>query len=187
MNKIKGKKIISELILVLSAFCFIGIIYYVNNKIITYRSNVLEDYNKLALLQKEKDTLDAYNKILLKDSKESLQIQKYILVDNRKDLLNLIDQIEKYATNNGLSDDSSPMSVSVEKREDASLTKYNGSDAVISIQVSGSDKSIDRFLDLLKSLPLISYIEKINVTFNNISGKNTANITFVIYQKNEDK
>ncbi|MBC7981609.1 hypothetical protein H7X65_00865, partial [Candidatus Parcubacteria bacterium] len=92
MNKINlnlNKKIISATVLVVVVLMFVYPVYFVNSKIRNYKAEVLGDYTKLAELQSEKNVLDMYNKILLKGSKESVQIKKYILSGDRKDVLGL--------------------------------------------------------------------------------------------------
>ena len=162
------------------AACVAGF-YIAHTKIHNYKSDVLTDYNTLAALEYERNVLHIYNKILAKGSKESLQIQKHVLIDDRKKLLGLINQIEEYAKNNGLTENGNSPVLSVATRENAAITKYDAKDIVIEIKVVGGQKKIDDFLILLDNLPQASYMEKINST------KTGTAITLVIYQKNEVK
>ena len=190
MNKQKiniNKKSISIIVLAIVTMVFVYAVYIINDKIRSYRSDVLGDYTKLAELESEKKILDVYNKILLKGSKESIEIKKHILTNDRKIVLGLINEIENYTKKSGLTENGASPIVSVSTRENALLTKYNGVDLVINIRVVGAEKSIDNFINILDNLPLISYIEKIDTKFDSMINKNSATIVLVIYQKNEVK
>lgn len=187
MNNLKNKKTISSIFLILTLCIFIFVIYVVNNKIRNYKTEVLLDYNRLAELENEKNTFDTYNKILIKGSNESIKIKKYILSNDRKEVLGLINEFEEYTKKVGLTENNTSPIVSVATRENALITKYNATDLVINIRVIGSEKVIEEFINILNSLPMISYIEKMDIRFDNISKKNSANIVLIIYQKNEIK
>lgn len=182
-----NKKFVSITILVIVILIFVYPVYFVNSKIRNYKTEVLGDYNKLAELKSEKSVLDMYNKILLKGSKESIEIKKHILSGDRKDVLGLINELENYTKKVGLTDNGVSPIQSVATRENASLTKYKATDLVVNIKVVGSEKNIDNFINLLNNLPMISYIEKVDIRFDPISNKNSANIVLVMYQKNEAK
>ena len=181
------KKTVSAVVLVLALLFFAYPIYFVNSKIRNYKADALEDYTKLAQLESEKNVLDMYNKISLKGSKESLEIKKYILTNNRKDVLGLINELENYTKKIGITEGGNSPIVSVATREDAALTKYNAADLVITMRVAGSQKGIEDFINILDNLPYISYIEKIDLRFDSSNNKNGATIVMVLYQKNEIK
>ncbi len=190
MNKINihtNKKAVSIIVLVVVILICAYPVYFVNSKIRSYKSDVLEDYTKLAQLESEKKVLDMYSKISLKGSKESMLIKKYIISNNRKDVLGLINELENYTRKIGITESGNSPIVSVATRENATLTKYNALDLVITMRVVGPQKSIDDFVNVLNNLPLISYIEKIDVKFDTVSNKNSATIVLVLYQKNEIK
>ncbi len=190
MNKINlnfNKKAISIIILVIVISVFVYPVYFVNSKIRNYKTEVLGDYTKLAELQSEKNVLDMYNKILLKGSKESIQIKKHILSSNRKEVLGLINELENYTKKVGLTENGISPIQSVATRENAALTKYKAADLVIDMKVVGSEKNIDNFINLINNMPMISYIEKVDIRFDAVSGKNNATIILVMYQKNEVK
>jgi Tfp pilus assembly protein PilO len=187
MNNLKSKKNISLIVSILVVLLFIFIVYFVNNKIRNYRTEVLADYNKLAELENEKRVFDTYNKILTKGSNESMRIKKHILSNDRKEVLGLINQIEDYTRKVGLTENNTSPIVSLAPRENVLIKKYNAGDLVLNIKVVGNETRIDDFVNILNNLPMISYIEKIDMRFDNISNKNNANITFIIYQKNEIK
>jgi hypothetical protein len=186
MNKINlnpSSKIISIVIFIIVLVLFSYPVYFVNNKIRNYKSEVLSDYKKFAELENERNVLEKYNKISSKDSNESMQIKKYVLSSDRKEVLGLINQLESYTKKVGLIDEGGSPIVSVISRENANITKYNAVDLVINIKISGSENNIDNFINILNNLPLVSYIEKINIIHGNINGKNSANIVLVIYQR----
>jgi len=185
MNKNNSKinkkiKSITLLILVILACGYP--VYVVNSKIRNYRAEVLGDYTKLAELESEKGILDIYNKILLKGSKESIEIQKRILSSDRKEVLELINTFEAYAKKTSLAEGGASPIVSVSTRENASLSKLNAVDLVVSMRVAGNEKDVDTFIQMMDSLPLMSYLEKVDVQYDPITRKNTALITLVIYQ-----
>ena len=188
MNNIKlnfNKKVLSLILLIIVILIFVYPVYVINGKIRNYKTEVLGDYTKLAELQSEKNVLSIYNKILLKGSKESIQIKEHILSGDRKDVLGLINELENYTKKVGLTENSASPIQSVATRENAAITKYKASDLVVSIKVVGSEKNIDNFVNLLNNLPMISYIEKFDVRFDQVSNKNSATIILVMYQKNE--
>ncbi len=186
MNK-NNKKNISILILIIVATLFIFLIYLLTNNIRNYRERVLGDYMQLAQLEMDKKVFDLYKKILLKDSDEYKKVQKHILSDNRKELLNLINQIEDYTKRNELVPQDVSAITSVAKRENASISKYKARDLVISLSATGDMKKIEDFISLLNNLPLVSYIEKIDIKYDYLTNKNNVNITLIIYQKDEIK
>lgn len=183
LNLNMGPKNISIIILIVVFLLFAYPIYFVNSKIRNYKSEVLADYKKLAELGSEIKILETYNKISTKDSDESMQIKKYVLSSDRKEVLGLINQLENYTKKVGLVENGDSPIVSVASRENANITKYNASDLVINIKISGSENNIDNFINILNNLPLVSYIEKMNVTYGSINNKNSANIVLVLYQK----
>lgn len=185
MNNKHTKKSISVVILTVVLIGFIGGACAAHFKIRSYKQDVLADYTKLAELESEKSVLDIYNKISAKGSKESAQIKKYVLASDRKEVLALIDELETYGKRVGLTENSSSPIISVSNREDAFITKYNASDLVITLSVSGDERKINTFLDMLNNLPLVSYIEKIDTRYDTVSRKNTSTIVLIIYQKNE--
>ncbi len=186
MNNFNKKKI-SIIILIIVLTLFVFLIYVLTNNIRNYREKVLDNYIVLAQLELDKKVIDLYKKVLSKDSSEYKLIQKYVLADDRKELLNLINQIEDYARKNDLiSIDSSAVS-SVAKRENALITRYKARDLIINLSVSGDMKRIEGFIHLLNNLPLVSYIEKVDVKYDYLTNKNVANITLIIYQKDEIK
>ncbi len=187
LNLTSGKKIISSIVLTIVVLLFIGIIYVANYKIRNYKTEVLGDYTKLAELENEKRVLDTYNKILLKGSKESEEIKRHILSHDRKDVLNLINDLENYTKKVGLAENGISPILSVATRENAALTKFEAKDLVINIKIAGSERDIDTFINILNNLPVVSFIEKIDMKFDSITNKNSATITLVIYQKNEAK
>ncbi|MBC7766429.1 hypothetical protein H7Y21_00315 [Arenimonas sp.] len=190
MSNIKlnlNKKTVSLIILIIVILILIYPVYFIDNKFRNYKTEVLGDYTKLAELQSEKNILSMYNKILLKGSKESIQIKEHILSSDRKDVLGLINELENYVKKVGLTDSGSSPIQSVSTRENTTLTKYKASDLVISIKVAGSEKNIDNFVNLLNNLPKISYIEKFDVRFDQVNNKNSATIILVMFQKNEVK
>lgn len=101
-------------------------------------------------------------------------------------MLDLINQLEDYTYKNNLSVDNSSI-VSVSKRDNASLSKFNARDLIINISVAGDIIKIENFLNLLNTLPLISYIEKVDIKYDSLNNKNIANISLVIYQKDAAK
>ncbi|MBC7982186.1 hypothetical protein H7X65_03865, partial [Candidatus Parcubacteria bacterium] len=140
MSKINfnvNKKAVSTTILVLVILLFVYPVYFINGKIRNYKTEVLGDYTKLAELQSEKNMLDIYNKILIKGSKESMQIKKHILSSDRKEVLGLINELESYAKKVGLTENSNSPIQSVSTRENAALTKYKAADLVITMRVVG--------------------------------------------------
>ena len=145
----------------------------------------MADYTKLAELESEKNVLDMYNKISIKGSKESAQIKKYVLTSDRKEVLALIDELETYSKKVGLTENNNSPIVSVSNRENALITKYGASDLVINLSLAGDEKKLEIFLEMLNNLPLVSYIEKIDMRYDAASKKNTASIVLLIYQKNE--
>lgn len=184
MNKINfSKKNISIAILIVVTLIFVYPVYFVNNKIRSYKTEVLGDYTKLAELENEKTILNTYNQISSKDSNESVKIKKYVLSSDRKDVLGLIAEFENYTKKVGLTENGDSPIVSVASRENAELTKYNAADLVINIKASGSEKNIENFINILNNLPLVSYIEKIDTRHGGVNNKNSANITLVIYQR----
>lgn len=190
MNKTNlhiDKKTVAAAVLVLVVLAFAYPVYFVNSKIRNYKSDALEDYTKFAQLESEKNVLDLYNKISLKGSKESLEIKKYVLTNNRKDVLGLINELENYTKKIGITEGGNSPIVSVATRENAAITKYNAADLVVTMRVVGTQKSIEDFVNVLNNLPLISYIEKVEVRFDQINNKNSATIVVVLYQKNEIK
>lgn len=187
MNNLINKKNISLVFLVLTICVLVVTFYFINSKIRNYKTDVLVDYNKLAELESEKNIFETYNKILIKGSNESIRIKKYILSNDRKEVLGLINEFEEYTKKVGLTENNTSPIISVATRENTLISKYNASDLVINIRVTGSEKGIDEFINILNNLPVISYIEKIDIRFDNISKKNSANITLIIYQKNEIK
>lgn len=187
MNNLNNKKNISLVILTIVLLLFIISVYFINDKIRNYRTSVLNDYNKFAELENEKNILDTYNKILLKGSKESMQIKKHILSNERKEVLGLINQLEDYIKKAELIENNNSPIMSVVVRENSDITKYNATDLVINIRVIGDEKKIDDFVNILNNLPMVSYLEKIDMKFDNITKKNNANIVLIIYQKNENK
>ncbi len=186
MNKI-NKKTISIFVLIIVLILFIFLIYLLTYNIRNYRNKVLDDYVNLAQLELDKKSLDMYKKILSKDSMEYRKVQKYILFDNRKDLLNLINQIDEYAKKNALVGLDSTTISSISKRENALITKYKSRDLVINITVNGNIKKIEDFIKLLNNMPLVSYIEKIDIKYDHINNNSSANIVLIIYQKDEIK
>lgn len=186
MNKINinfNKKIISSIVLSIVLLLLFYSVYFIDNKIKNYKNEVMGDYTKLAQLENEKTILNTYNKISSKDSLESMKIKKYILSNDRKSVLGLINELEKYTKKVGLTENNDSPIVSISPRENAELSKYNANDLVLNIKVSGSDKNIDNFLNLINNLPLVSYIEKIDIKFDSIKNKNNVNMILVIYQK----
>ena len=171
--------------MVLSLFAFL--IYYINSFLIDYKNSISDVYVKFNDLEKEKETLDRYNKVLSKGSKESANIRRHILSDNRKDILNLINELENYTKKVGLSTSENSAIVSVSKRENANLSKYKAGDLVMNISVYGEESKINDFFRLLNNLPFISYIEKIDMKYDPINNKNNANIVLIIYQRDENK
>lgn len=187
MNNFKNKKNISLLILIIILCLFIFFIYFINNKVRVYKTDVLVDYNKLAELENERDIFNTYNKILIKGSDESIKIKKYILSNDRKEVLNFINQLEDYTKKVGLIENNNSPIISLSPRDNSTIQKYNANDLVINIRVTGSKNKVEDFINILNNLPMISYIEKIDIKFDDINNKNTANIILVIYQKNEIK
>jgi len=187
MNNQKNKKTMSLIVSMLVMIGFIFVVYVVNDNIRNYRTEVLADYNKLAELENEKRIFDTYNKILTKGSNESMRIKKHILSNDRKEVLGLINQIEEYTKKVGLTENNASPIASLAPRENELIKKYNAGDLVINIRVVGDETRIEDFINILNNLPIISYIEKIDMRFDNISNKNNANITLIIYQKNEIK
>ncbi len=187
INLNSGKKIISGVVLLVVVLLFAGAVYYVNHKVRSYKADVLGDYTKLAELENEKKVLDTYNKILLKGSKESQEIKKHIVSGDRKDVLHLINELETYIKKVGLSEGNISPILSVATRENAAITKFQAKDLVISIKVVGSEKNIDEFISLLRNLPVVSFVEKIDMKFDPTTNKNSATFTLVLYQKNEVK
>ncbi len=187
MNNFNNKKNLSLVFLVLTIFILSIIIYIINDKISNYKNEVLADYYKLAELENEKNIFDTYKKILIKGSNESIRIKKYILSNNRKEVLLLINEFEEYTKKLGLTENNISPIVSVATRENALISKYNAEDLVINIGVIGNESRIEDLINILNNLPMASYIEKIDIRFDNISKKNIANITLIIYQKNEIK
>ncbi len=185
MNSKNNKKYISLIILIIILIISTYFAYNINYKIKNYKNNFVVDANRLSLLEKEKKLYDLYNKMSVKDSKEALEIQKYILSDN-KILLNLINELETYTKKINISDQESPI-LSVSKRENADLTKYHAEDVVIDMKVSGSKDNVEKFLYLLDNIPYVSYIEKMNLNYDNMKGVYNCSISLVIYQKNENK
>lgn len=181
-----NKKNISIILLIMITSLFVFLIYLLTDNIRNYREKVLGDYTVLAQLELDKKVFDLYKKVLLKDSDEYKKVQKYIFADDRKELLLLINQLEDYTKKNSLSNENSSIT-SVAKRENASISKYKARDLVISISVSGDLKKIEDFLSLLNTIPLVSYIEKIDIKYDHLTNKNNANIILVIYQKDEIK
>ena len=184
-NFLKNKKN-KNLIILFFVFIIISVIsVYIILEIGKYRNIVSMNYVKLAELNNEKSTLDVYRKFFSKDSEQYLKMQKYILSKDRKEVLGLINQIENYTKVTGLIiGDTTPV-VSVSNRDNSSITEFNARELVIDIRVSGDIDKIEGFLDLLNNLPLISYIEDVNIITNNFNKNNTANIKLIIYQKNE--
>lgn len=187
MNNLKNKKNISLIFLTVTLLVFIFAIYFVNTKIRNYKTEVLADYTKLAELESEKNIFDTYRKILIKGSNESIKIKKHILSNDRKQVLSLINEFEEYTKKVGLVENNNSPIISVATRENATISKYNAADLVINIKIAGSENKINDFIDILNNLPMISYIEKMDMRFDNITKKNNANITLIIYQKNEIK
>lgn len=190
MNKINlnfNKKISSTSILIVVILLFAYPVYYVNGKIRNYKTEVLNDYTKLAELESEKRVLDIYYKIMLKGSQESVAIKKHIISSDRKEVLGLINELENYTKKVGLTDGVTSPIMSVSTRENAELSKYKAADLVITMKVVGSQNNIDIFISLLDNLPLISYVEKIDIKFDGAINKNNATIVLVMYQKNEVK
>jgi hypothetical protein len=187
MSNINNKKNISLIILAVVSLLFIAFIYFVNNRIFNYKLSMVDDYNRLAELEKEKTILVNYKNILLAGSSESDHVKKYILTDDRKNVLGFMNELENYTKNVGLTGANDSLITSVASRESASITKYNAGDLVINMKISGNDNEIDNFLNLLNNIPLVSYIEKIDVRFDNVIKKNNVNITLIIYQKHESK
>lgn len=186
MNKISNKKNISIFILTIVALLFIFLIYVLSKNIVNYREKVLVDYTTMAQLELDKKVFDLYKKVLIKDSDEAKKIQKYIFSDDRKELLLLINQLEDYTKRNSLISDSSAI-LSISKRDNDKISKFNAKDLVINIFVTGETKKIEDFLKLLDNLPLISYIEKLDIKYDHITNKSSANISLIIYHKNEIK
>ncbi len=186
MNKIINKKNISISILIIISLLFIFLFYLINENIRNYKEKVLEDYTTLARLELDRKVFDLYKKVLSKDSEEAKKIKKYIFSDNRKQLLDLINQLEEYTKRNGLITDSSAI-VSVSKRDNSNLSKFKAKDLIINISVSGDIRKIENFINLLNNLPMVSYIEKMDIKYDLSNNKNTANISLVIYQKDEIK
>lgn len=170
------------ILLIISTYCA----YIINFKIKNYKNNFVDDTNKLIALEKQKDLYDLYNKMSIASSTEAIEIKKYILSDN-KVLLNFINQIEIYTRKINISTNENSPILSVSKRENVSLTKYNAEDVVINIKVSGDKNNIDKFLYLLNNTPYISYIEKIDLSYDKIKNTYNCSISLIIYQKNENK
>jgi alkyl sulfatase BDS1-like metallo-beta-lactamase superfamily hydrolase len=183
MNNLKNKKNISLILLILTIGLFTFVVYFINNKIRNYKTEVLVDYNKFAELESEKKIFDTYKKILIKGSTESIKIKKHILSNDRKEVLSLINQFEDYTKKVSLVENNNSPIISVATRENALLSKYNAIDLVVNIKISGNESKINDFIDILNNLPIISYIEKIDMKFDNVSKKNNTGITLVIYQK----
>jgi hypothetical protein len=186
MNKINlnlNPRNISIIILIIVTLIFVYPVYFVNLKIRNYKADVLIDYKKLAELESEKKILETYNKISSKDYDESEKIKKYVLSSDRKEVLGLINQLEIYTKKVGLTENNDSPIVSVASRENAELTKYNASDLVINIKVSGSENNINNFINILNNLPYVSYIEKIDIRYDNVNNKNSATMVLVIYQR----
>mgnify|MGYP000491668862 CR=1 FL=1 len=187
MNNINNNKTISLTVLILTLVGCIFVVYTVSSKIRNYRTEVLADYNEFAKLESEKNAFDTYNKILVKGSDESIRIKKYILSNDRKEVLGLINQFEEYTKKVDLIENNISSIVSVSTRENALIQKYNAADLIINMKVVGNKNRIEDFINILNNLPMISYIEKIDMKFDNINNKNSASITLIIYQKNEIK
>ena len=185
MNKINlnlNPKNTSIIIFTIVFLLFLYPVYFVNSKIRNYKAEVLGEYEKLAKLESEKKILEIYDQISSKGSNESTQIKKYVLSSDRKEVLGLIDELENYTKKVGLTENGESLIVSVSSRENADLTKYSAADLVITIKVSGSENNIDNFINILSNLPLVSYIEKIDVRYASLNNKNSATIILVIYQ-----
>lgn len=174
---------VNLIFLILILIFFIFLIYYLNDKIRKYKNSVIEDYKKLSQLENEEKIYQKYDKIISKDSTELSVINKYILSSDRKEVLGLINKLEEYAEKTGLSKTGESAIVSVISRENTELLKYNAIDLVININISGSEKDINNFINILNNLPLISYIEKIDIKYSDSNIANNANITLIIYQK----
>ncbi len=187
MNNFKSKKVIASVVLAVVLVIFIGAVYFANAKIRSYKTEVLDDYNKLAELESEKTILTTYNKILSQGSDESVKVKKYILSSDRKEVLGLINQLEEYAKRSGLTENNNSPIASVATRENALIKDSNASDLVITINLVGDENKIEGFVNLLNTLPLISYIEKIDMKFDAVTRKNNASIILIMYQKNEVK
>lgn len=187
MNNLKNKKYISLLILIILLSIFLFTVYFINNKVRMYKTDVLTDYNKLAELENERNIFNSYNKILIKGSNESIRIKKHILSNDRKEVLDFINKLEDYTKKVGLIENNNSPIVSLSPRENALIQKYNATDLIINIRVSGDKNRIDDFINILNNLPIISYVERIDMKFDDINKINTANIILVIYQKNEIK
>lgn len=187
MNNLKNKKNISLIVLSISIVIFAFVVSIVDSKIRNYKTEVLADYNKLAELENKKNIFDTYKRILTKGSAESVKIKKHILSNDRKEVLSLINQLEDYTKKSGLVENNNSLITSVATRENTLISKYNAADLVINIKVVGNENKVDDFINMLNSLPMISYIEKIDMRFDNVNKKNSANIVLIIYQKNEIK
>ena len=187
MNNLKNKKNISLIFLTIVIVLFVFVVYFVNSKIIVYKNNILSDYTKLAELENDKKIFDNYNRILIKGSDEYIKVKKHILSNDRREVLSLINQFEEYAKKTDLIENNNSPIVSVATRENSNIKKYNANDLVINIRVSGNEKRVDDFINLLNTLPMISYIEKIDMRFDSANKKKIANITLIVYQKNEIK
>lgn len=183
MNNLKNKKNISLVFLILILSLFIFIVYFFNLKIRSYKTGILNDYNKLAELENQRSTFNTYKKILTNGSTESAKIQKFILSNDRKDVLNLINQLEEYAKRVGLTENNISPIVSVATRDNNNIKKYNAGDLIINIKLIGDQTKIDGFINILNNLPMVSYVEKIDMRFDNATGKNNVNITLIIYQR----
>lgn len=186
MNNTSNKKNISLIILTIISLVFIFGVYVLNDKILSYSTSLTDDYNKLAELEKEKSVLKNYKNILLAGSSESVHIKKHILTDNRKEVLNFLNELEDYTKRVGINEGNNSPIISVATNDNATLSKYNAGDLNVKIRVYGDAEKIDDFLNLINNIPMISYIDKMDIRFDNV-GKKAVNINLIVYQKHESK
>ncbi|MEN9604578.1 MAG: hypothetical protein RJB39_263 [Candidatus Parcubacteria bacterium] len=138
-------------------------VWYGKKQFDIYVLKISEKRELVKFLEKNKQSFDLYKKILVQGSSEQGEIKKYVLSNVTS--FSAISKIEVDMIRAGLATKDRGGLMSVSPRENADLNKYNAREVRVELEAEGPYKKVDEYIKTLGSVPYVSSIEKVDLTF----------------------